>query len=36
MSKNVNVLDLAKISEHIDMKILLNTYYVSDALHLDD
>ena len=35
MSKEVNVMDLAKISEHIDMKILLNTYYVSDASHLD-
>lgn len=34
MSKNVNVLDLAKISVHRDMKVLLNTYYAPNASHL--
>ena len=36
MSKKVNVMDLAKISGHRDIKILLNTYYAPDAANLAD
>ena len=36
MSKKVNVMDLAKISGHRDVKILLNTYYAPDAANLAD
>ena len=36
MSKKVNVMDLAKISGHRDVKILLNTYYAPDASNLAD
>lgn len=36
MAKKVNVMDLAKISGHKDIKILLNTYYAPDAASLAD
>ena len=36
MAKKVNVMDLAKISGHRDIKILLNTYYTPDAASLAD
>lgn len=36
MSKKVAVMDLAKISGHRDIKILLNTYYAPDAANLAD
>lgn len=36
MSKKVNVMDLAKISGHKDVRILLNTYYAPDASALAD
>lgn len=36
MAKKVNVMDLAKISGHKDVKILLNTYYAPDASSLAD
>lgn len=36
MAKKVNVMDLAKISGHRDIKILLKTYYTPDAASLAD
>lgn len=36
MAKKVNVMDLAKISGHKDVKILLNTYYAPNASSLAD
>lgn len=36
MAKKVNVMDLAKISGHRDIKILLNTYYTPNAASLAD
>lgn len=36
MSKKVDVMNLAKISGHRDIKILLNTYYAPDASNLAD
>ena len=36
LSKKVDVMDLAKISGHRDIKILLNTYYAPDIANLAD